>query len=107
MKNLKTYLTALAFSLAGVAVHANAASDNQQGVSGICFQLIELVGKGAFHSLAENGFDRTRLGKHLEHSNGSFSRPLESVQTKGLASDGLIRTPLGRQLYPNVTAIQA
>ncbi|MNZ13684.1 hypothetical protein D3C78_305900 [compost metagenome] len=38
MKKLKSLLTSVAFALAGIAVHANAASENRRGESGICFQ---------------------------------------------------------------------
>lgn len=38
MKKLKSLLTSAAFALAGIAVHANAASENRRGESGICFQ---------------------------------------------------------------------
>lgn len=106
MKNLKTYLTALAFSLAGATVHANAASANHED-SKICFQLTDLAANGAPPLLTENGFDRTPLGKHLEHLGDSFSRTLQSAQTNLLASDGFNQTPLGQQLNASVKAIQA
>ncbi|MCY1378487.1 hypothetical protein D9M69_661270 [compost metagenome] len=38
MKNLKSLLTSIAFALAGIAVHANAATESRRGESGICFQ---------------------------------------------------------------------
>ena len=66
MKNLKSYLTSIVFSLAGAAVHANAATENHRGNSGICFQLTPLAGRGALPVLAENGFSRTPLGMQLE-----------------------------------------
>lgn len=67
MKNLKSYLTSIVFSLAGAAVHANAATENHRGNSGICFQLTPLAGRGALPALAENGFSRTSLGMQLEN----------------------------------------
>ncbi|WP_271407533.1 hypothetical protein [Pseudomonas sp. Q1-7] len=39
MKTLKSLLASIAFSLAGVAVHTNAASENLRGERGLCFQL--------------------------------------------------------------------
>ncbi|TWC06711.1 MULTISPECIES: hypothetical protein [unclassified Pseudomonas] len=42
MKKLKTYLSAFALSLGGMAVHANAASEPNRGNSGLCYQLTPL-----------------------------------------------------------------
>lgn len=39
MKKLKSLLTSVAFSLAGVAVHTNAATENHRNACGVCFQL--------------------------------------------------------------------
>lgn len=66
MMNLKSFLTSIAFSLAGIAVHANAASENHRCERGICFQLTPVAGKGALPVLAEDGFSRTPQGKRLE-----------------------------------------
>ncbi|WP_457789871.1 hypothetical protein [Pseudomonas sp. PL-6] len=38
MMALKNLLTSVVFSLAGVAVHSNAASENHRNSSGVCFQ---------------------------------------------------------------------
>jgi hypothetical protein len=57
MKNLKSYLTAAIFSLAGAAVHANAATEKKSCGSGICFQLTPV---------AENGSSHTPQGQWLE-----------------------------------------
>lgn len=97
MKNLKTYLFALTFSLAGVAVHANAASENQRGDSGICFQLTPLAGKGALPSLTENGFSRTPFGQNLELAEEGFSRTPQGMKTQDVAANGFERTPLGQR----------
>lgn len=115
MKNLKTYLCALTFSLAGVAVHANAASENQRGDSGICFQLTPLAGKGALPSLTENGFSRTPQGmktqdvafygfdrtpqeQQLEHlAEDGSSRTMQGMKTQAVAANGFERTPLGHR----------
>lgn len=86
MKNLKSFLTAIVFSLAGVAVHANAASENHRCESGICFQLTPLAGKGALPALAEDGFNRTPLGMQAQDA-----APM-------LAANGFSRTPLGKRL---------
>lgn len=89
MKTLKTCLLALTFTLAGVAVHANAASENQRGDSGICFQLTPLAGKGALPSLTENGSSRTPLGQQLER----------------LAEDGSSRTVQGREYLAGASPV--
>lgn len=55
MKNLKSFLTSIAFALAGVAVHANAASENRRGESGICFQQTPLGRKSDQPQSAKEG----------------------------------------------------
>ncbi|MNF44460.1 hypothetical protein D3C85_781610 [compost metagenome] len=55
MKNLKSFLTSIAFALAGVAVHTNAASENRRGESGICFQQTPLGRKSDLPRSAEEG----------------------------------------------------
>lgn len=47
MKPLKSLLTSIAFALAGVAVHGNAATENHRNSSGICFQTTPLDRKKA------------------------------------------------------------
>ncbi|WP_296269724.1 hypothetical protein [Pseudomonas sp. UBA6323] len=94
MKNLKIYLSAFALSLAGVAVHANAASENHRGDSGLCFQLIPLAGKGANRAQAENGFSRTQLGMQLERvAEDGFSRTRLGMQVGAHAANGVSSTP--------------
>ncbi|WP_044874403.1 hypothetical protein [Pseudomonas sp. LFM046] len=53
MKTLKSLLTSIAFSLAGVAVHTNAATENLRGQSGVCFQLTPLGNKRAASQSAQ------------------------------------------------------
>ncbi|MBH3340395.1 hypothetical protein I5L51_14875 [Pseudomonas mendocina] len=94
MKNLKIYLSAFALSLAGVAVHANAASENHRGDSGLCFQLTPLAGKGANRAQAENGFSRTQLGMQLERvAEDGFSRTRLGMQVGAHAANGVSSTP--------------
>ncbi|NWA28197.1 hypothetical protein HX882_21220 [Pseudomonas gingeri] len=62
MNHVKNYLTAIAFSLAGVAVHANAATERHDCDSGVCFQLAPL---------AEDGSSRTPQGHYLEDQQAS------------------------------------
>lgn len=77
MKNVKSLLTAIVFSLAGVAVHANAATENRSCESAVCFQLTPL---------AENGAVKTPLGMQLENA------------SQVLAENGSSHTPQGRRL---------
>lgn len=85
MKNLKTFVTAVVFSLAGVAVHANAAAE--AGCSGaVCFQLTPLADKNTVPQLAEDGFSRTPLGMRVDSV---------APEQESLAEDGFSRTPLG------------
>lgn len=104
MKSLNSFLTAVAFSLAGVAVHANAASENQRGESGICFQLTPLAGKGSQPTLSENGASRTPLGQQMERvAEDGFSRTPQGMQVEAVASNGFSRTPLGRWVDERAT----
>jgi hypothetical protein len=66
MKNVKSLLTAVVFALAGVAVHANAATVSPVCAGGACFQLTPLAEKGATPTLAENGSSKTPLGMLLD-----------------------------------------
>ncbi|BAN48783.1 hypothetical protein [Metapseudomonas resinovorans] len=62
MKNLKSLLTSLAFSLAGIAVHTNAATENHRGSSGICFQSTPLGSRKTLPQAIENAPDKGSLG---------------------------------------------
>ncbi|MFS2124132.1 hypothetical protein [Pseudomonas sp. Pseusp97] len=86
MKNLKTIVTAVVFSLAGVAVHANAAAEAGCSHGAACFQLTPLADKSEAPQLAEDGFSRTPLGMHLDPA---------APEQETLAEDGFSRTPLG------------
>jgi hypothetical protein len=55
MKTLKSLLTSIAFSLAGVAVHSNAATENHRNSSGVCFQTTPLGSKKVTPQSAETG----------------------------------------------------
>lgn len=88
MKQLKTCLTALAFVLAGAAVHVSAAEKGCPD-GNLCFQLAPLAGKTEAPQLAEEGFSRTPLGMQ--------QNPAAPAQ-QTLAADGSGKTPLGKQL---------
>lgn len=77
MKNVKSFLTAVVFSLAGAAVHANAATEKSSCGSSVCFQLTPL---------AENGASKTPLGMQLDNA------------SQVVAENGSSHTPLGQRL---------
>ncbi|WP_247254326.1 hypothetical protein [Pseudomonas moorei] len=63
MKHLSRYLTAVAFSIAGAAAHANAAVEQSACGSSTCFQLTPVAQKGGKAFLAEDGYSRTPQGR--------------------------------------------
>ena len=65
MNNLSRFLTAIAFSVAGAAAHANAAVEQKSCGSATCFQLTPVAQKGDGIFLAENGSSRTSQGRLL------------------------------------------
>lgn len=74
MKNLKSYLTAVVFALAGAAVHANAATETKSCGASVCFQLTPL---------AENGSSKTPLGMQLEKASETVAENGSSHTTQG------------------------
>ncbi|CRL47414.1 MULTISPECIES: hypothetical protein [unclassified Pseudomonas] len=79
MNNVSRYLTAIAFSIAGAAAHANAAVEQNSCGSATCFQLTPVAHKDSNAFLAEDGFSRTPQGQMVAENGGS-------------------RTPQGQQL---------
>ena len=67
MNNVTRFLTAIAFSAAGAAAHANAAVEQKSCGSTTCFQLTPVGEKGAGIFLAEDGSSRTPQGQQLEN----------------------------------------
>ncbi|MHC8334324.1 hypothetical protein [Pseudomonas sp. LB3P25] len=65
MINVSRFLTAIAFSVAGAAAHANAAVEQKSCGSATCFQLTPVEQKGGNAFLAENGGSRTPQGQLL------------------------------------------
>jgi len=63
---IKSYLTAVAFALAGSAVHADAATEKNTCGSGVCFQLTPLAQKAESPVVAENGYSHTPQGKQVD-----------------------------------------
>ncbi|MCW8278134.1 hypothetical protein IMF27_23305 [Pseudomonas sp. PCH199] len=66
MINVSRFLTAIAFSVAGAAAHANTAVEQSACGSSTCFQLTPVAKEGADALLAENGSSRTTQGKWLD-----------------------------------------
>ncbi|RON38685.1 hypothetical protein [Pseudomonas brassicacearum] len=67
MNNVTRFLTAIAFSAAGAAAHANAAVEQKSCGSATCFQLTPVAQKGGSAFLAEDGSSRTPQGQQLEN----------------------------------------
>jgi hypothetical protein len=66
MNNASRFLTAVAFSLAGAAAHANAAVEQSACGSSTCFQLTPVAEKGTQGFLAQDGSSRTPQGQFLD-----------------------------------------
>ena len=63
MNTISRFLTAIAFSVAGAAAHANAAVEQNACGSSTCFQLTPVAQKGADAFLAVDGYKRTPQGQ--------------------------------------------
>ncbi|POF41693.1 hypothetical protein B0D71_15950 [Pseudomonas laurylsulfativorans] len=63
MNNVSRFLTAIAFSVAGAAAHANAAVEQSACGSNTCFQLTPVAEKGTQGFLAQDGASRTPQGQ--------------------------------------------
>lgn len=66
MNNVSRILTAIAFSVAGAAAHANAAVEQSVCTSNTCFQLTPVAEKGTHDFLAQDGSSRTPQGQLLD-----------------------------------------
>jgi len=67
MINVTRFLTAIAFSVAGAAAHANAAVEQKSCGSATCFQLTPVGEKGGNAFLVENDGNRTPQGQLLDN----------------------------------------
>lgn len=74
MNNVTRYLTAIAFSVAGAAAHANAAVEQDSCGSATCFQLTPVAHKDGNAFLVEDGYSRTPQGQMVAE-NGSDRTP--------------------------------
>jgi hypothetical protein len=66
MNNVSRFLTAIAFSVAGAAAHANAAVEQSACAGNTCFQLTPVAEKGSHDFLAQDGSSRTPQGQLLD-----------------------------------------
>jgi hypothetical protein len=71
MNNVSRFLTAIAFSLAGVAAHANAAVEQHSCHSGTCFQLTPVAKQGSDGLIAADGSSRTPQGQMFAENGAS------------------------------------
>jgi hypothetical protein len=71
MNNVSRILTAIAFSVAGAAAHANAAVEQSACAGSICFQLTPVAEKGTQRFLAQDGASRTPQGQMLAENGAS------------------------------------
>ncbi|WP_077049132.1 hypothetical protein [Pseudomonas sp. KK4] len=74
MINVSRFLTAIAFTVAGAAAHANAAVEHNACGSSTCFQLTPVAKQGGEAILAEDGYSRTPQGQVVAE-NGSSHTP--------------------------------
>ncbi|NUT78933.1 hypothetical protein HNO86_28210 [Pseudomonas sp. C1C7] len=71
MINVSRFLTAIAFSVAGAAAHANAAVEQNACGSSTCFQLTPVEKQSVNGFLAEDGYDRTPQGQFVAENGAS------------------------------------
>jgi hypothetical protein len=71
MNNVSRFLTAIAFSLAGVVTHANAAVEQHSCHSGTCFQLTLVAKQGSDGLIAADGASRTPQGQMFVENGAS------------------------------------
>jgi len=71
MNNVSRFLTAIAFSLAGVAAHANAAVEQHSCHSSTCFQLTPVAKQGSDGLIAADGSSRTSQGQMFAENGAS------------------------------------
>ncbi|QZP30774.1 hypothetical protein [Pseudomonas sp. DR48] len=67
MINVTRYLTAVAFSIAGAAAHANVAVEQKTCGSATCFQLTPVAEQAGNALLAQDGSSRTPQGQQLDN----------------------------------------
>ncbi|WP_065260372.1 hypothetical protein [Pseudomonas bananamidigenes] len=96
MINVTRFLTAVAFSFAGVAAHANAAVEQNTCGSSTCFQLAPVAKPGHDGLIASDGSSRTPQGQMVA-ADGASHTP----QGQMVAADGSSHTPQGQMVAEN------
>ncbi|MFJ2458472.1 hypothetical protein NQ186_12460 [Pseudomonas zeae] len=71
MNNVVRFFTAIVFSLAGVAAHANAAVEQHSCHSSTCFQLTPVAQQGSAGLIAADGSSRTPQGQMFAENGAS------------------------------------
>jgi hypothetical protein len=74
MNNISRFLTAVAFSFAGAAAHANSSVEHSSCASSTCFQLTPVAKEGRDALIAADGSSRTPQGQ-LVAENGASRTP--------------------------------
>ncbi|MDI2144577.1 MULTISPECIES: hypothetical protein [unclassified Pseudomonas] len=93
MNNVSRFLTAIAFSFAGVAAHANSAVEQSSCAGSTCFQLSPLAKQGSDALIAADGASHTPQGQMVA-ADGSSHTP----QGQMVAENGASRTPQSQWL---------
>lgn len=93
MNNLSRYLTAIAFSVAGAAAHANTAVEQSACGSSTCFQLTPVAKQSSDALLVEDGYNRTPQGQVVAED--GYNR---TPQGQVVAENGTSHTPQGKWL---------
>ncbi|WP_367256685.1 hypothetical protein [Pseudomonas sp. stari2] len=96
MNNVSRFLTAIAFSFAGVAAHANSAVEQSSCAGSTCFQLSPLAKQGSDALIAADGASHTPQGQMVA-ADGSSHTP----QGQMVAADGSSHTPQGQMVAEN------
>jgi len=93
MNNVSRFLTAIAFSFAGVAAHANSAVEQSSCAGSTCFQLSPVAKQGSDALIAADGTSHTPQGQMVA-ADGSSHTP----QGQMVAENGASRTPQSQWL---------
>ncbi|PMW95329.1 hypothetical protein C1X59_26830 [Pseudomonas sp. FW215-R2] len=93
MNNVSRFLTAIAFSFAGVAAHANSAVEQNSCAGSTCFQLSPVAKQGSDALIAADGASHTPQGQMVA-ADGSSHTP----QGQTVAENGASRTPQSQWL---------
>jgi len=93
MNNVSRFLTAIAFSFAGVAAHANSAVEQSSCAGSTCFQLSPVAKQGSDALIAADGASHTPQGQMVA-ADGASHTP----QGQMVAENGASRTPQSQWL---------